>query len=272
MKAIKNDTKKVFKKLGTCSRTYFYLLNREFGYQKETEELAADVFAGGIMKEGHQCGLLTGSTLAVGAEAFRRKNDRSIAIGLAITATQHLTKSFSNRANSINCRDITHTDLTSKLGLVKLILFKARTCMRLAENWTLEAIQSATEGLSDEQTELNQLPISCASEVANKMGATDEEMVMVAGLAGGLGLSGNACGALSAAIWMNTLDYCRNHIGKPAYPNPKATNTLKVFKQATDAEFLCSKITGKCFKTIDDHTEFIKNGGCNNLINVLAQS
>ena len=49
------DTNKVFRKLGTCSRTFFYLLNREFGYTRETEEHAADPFAGGIMQKGHQC-------------------------------------------------------------------------------------------------------------------------------------------------------------------------------------------------------------------------
>ncbi len=47
-KTIKRDTKKVFRKLGTCSRTFFYILNREFGYLKETEEYAADPLAGGI--------------------------------------------------------------------------------------------------------------------------------------------------------------------------------------------------------------------------------
>ena len=54
-------------------------------------------------------------------------------------------------------------------------------------------------------TDLPNVPISCASEVAKRMGASDEEMVMVAGFAGGIGLSGNACGALAAAVWMNTL-------------------------------------------------------------------
>jgi hypothetical protein len=41
------------------------------------------------------------------------------------------------------------------------------------------------------------------------MGASDEEMVLVAGFAGGMGLSDNACGALGAAIWMNTLAWNR---------------------------------------------------------------
>ena len=31
-------------------------------------------------------------------------------------------------------------------------------------------------------------------------------------------------------------------------------------------------VTGKCFKKIDEHTEFIKNGGCDKLIKVLADT
>ena len=53
-----NDTKKVFKELGTCSRTFFHLLNREFGNQLETEEQAADPLAGGIMQKGQHHGSL----------------------------------------------------------------------------------------------------------------------------------------------------------------------------------------------------------------------
>jgi hypothetical protein len=276
MKAIKQDTKKVFGKLGTCSRTFCYLLNREFGYLKETEERAADPLAGGIMTRGHQCGMLWGSSLAAGAESFRRHNDRGQAIAGAITATQHLVESFSKRTQSVNCRDVSGYDLTNKFDMMKMIvkflLHIDRYCFDLAEQWAPEAIQSATIGLSLKQTNLPQLPVSCASEVAKKMGASDEEMVMVAGFAGGLGLSGNACGALSAAIWIKTLAWCRKQPGKPAFKNPMAKNTLKVFYGATDSKFLCHEISGQCFKTIGDHTEFIKNGGCDKLIDTLARS
>ena len=57
-KTAHQDTKKIFLKLGTCSRTFFYILNRKFGYPSETEERAADPLAGGLMQTGHQCGML----------------------------------------------------------------------------------------------------------------------------------------------------------------------------------------------------------------------
>ena len=278
-KTIPQDTKKVFLKCGTCSRTFCYLLNREFGHTKEDEERAADPMAGGLMQTGHQCGMLWGAALAVGAESFRRHNDRGQAIAIAITATQHLMESFSKTAKSVNCRDIIGYDLTNKSELEKFMKtafadILNSPCLNLAEKWAPEAIQSAEEGLSHKQTDVPQQPISCASEVVKKMGASDEEMVMVAGFAGGLGLSGNACGALSAAIWMNTLAWCRKHPGEspPYFNNPNTAKTLEAFYRATDSEILCHKITGQCFKTIGDHTEFIKHGGCHKLINVLARS
>ncbi len=276
-KTISIDTKKVFWEKGTCSCTFFYLLNREFGYTKENEERASDPLAGGLMQTGHQCGMLWGSALAVGAESFRRHNDRGQAIAVAITATQNLMESFSKRTKTVNCRDIT-CDFYNKFDIVKLMLktlpggYSNFICMNLAEKWAPEAIQSAKEGLSDKQTDLPQLPISCASEVAKKMGASDEEMVMVAGFAGGMGLSGSACGALGAAIWMNTLTWCRKHPGKSGYLNPGANEILKAFYGATGSKILCHEICGQHFQTIDDHTEFIKNGGCNKLINILARS
>jgi hypothetical protein len=272
------DTKKVFLKCGACSHTYFYLLNREFGTPKESEERASDPLAGGLMC-GQQCGMLWGSALGVGAESFRRHNEHGQAIATAITTTQQLMESFSKRAKSVNCRDIVGFDFSDTFGLVKFILkafihggLTNSDCFNLAEKWAPEAIQTATEGLSFQQTDLPRLPMSCAIEVAQKMGATEEEMVTVAGFGGGLGLSGNACGALGAAIWMNTLAWCRKHPGEtpPSFNKENTSKILKAFNDVTGSEILCHKIAGQRFKTINEHTEFIKNGGCDKLINILA--
>ena len=277
-KTSKNDAKKVFRKLGTCSRTFYYLLNREFDHLNETEERASDPLAGGIMQKGQQCGMLWGATLAVGTESYRRCNDRDQAIGLAIKATQHLTESFSKRADTVNCRDITKCDMDSFLGKAKFMIkialkgMENSTCFILAENWAPEAINSAIKGLEIHQSDLPQHALSCASEVARKMGASDEEMVAVAGFSGGLGLSGNACGALSAAIWKNSLVWSRTHPGKSTWSNRNAKDTLKAFNAETDSEMLCHKICGQRFETIEDHSAFIKNGGCSRLMNILSAS
>ncbi|MES0488410.1 MAG: C-GCAxxG-C-C family (seleno)protein [Leptospirales bacterium] len=271
---IKNDAKKIFLKKGTCSHAFFHILNREFGHVQEQAESASDHLAGGILRQGYQCGMLWGATLAAGAEAFRRSDSLNSAIGLALTATQHIVESFSKRTKTVECSDITEADFKNPLSIAKyLVTGKALGCYKLSEKWAPEAIEAATKGLSTQKSNLPKTCISCASEVARKMGASDEEIVMVAGFAGGLGLNGNACGALSAAIWMRSLKTLKeqNKI-KSGFRNPEADRILKTFQGVTDYEMLCSEITGKNFKTIDEHTEYIKNGGCAKLIDALAGS
>jgi hypothetical protein len=271
MKARKSDTKKKFWSKGPCSTALFFILNREYGYPKPAEEYAADPFGGGIMQRGYQCGMLWGASLAVGAEAWRRYPDHGQSVAAAITATQHLMESFYSRKKTVNCRDITLFDTTTKWGMAKFFLTgKPIGCMNLAGVWVPEAIRAANTGFSSEQKDLPEISMSCATEVAKKMGATNEEMVTVAGFAGGLGLSGNACGALSAAIWMKTLAICKKHPGNPPYPNTDVIKIQETFREFTNNEFQCRKICGRTFKTISDHTEFIKNGGCKNLIDLLA--
>jgi hypothetical protein len=104
------------------------------------------------------------------------------------------------------------------------------------------------------------------------MGASEEEVLMVAGFAGGLGLSGSGCGALAAAVWMNALIHNRKQTGKSAGFDPGTDLTLKAFYEETDYEIECNKICGRRFETLDEHSEFLKNGGCKKLINVLAET
>ncbi len=52
-KTVKLKAKRAFIKQGTCSRTFFYLLSREFGNLKEEEGQALDPLAGGILQQGY---------------------------------------------------------------------------------------------------------------------------------------------------------------------------------------------------------------------------
>ena len=224
------------------------------------------------MRLGYQCGMLWGSSLAVGAESFRRYDNPDKAMAVAISTTQHIMKSYKNRLNTIECAEVTECDFNSKISMAKYMLTgKFLSCFKLAEGWAPDALQAAKEGLLDEQSDYPQSTLNCATEVVKKMGGSDEQAVMVAGFAGGLGLSGSGCGALAAAIWMSTFKWCGKNSGKSGYPNQNATKTLENFYKATDYEAQCHKICGRRFETIDEHTEFIKNGGCEKLINALAQ-
>ena len=275
----KLNPRKVFWKCGFCSQTMFHLLNYEFDNHKEVEERASGLLAGGIAQKGYQCGMLWGGALAVGVESFHRYNDHNQAIAAAITASKNLVESFTKRTKTVNCRDISGVDWKNKLEfaiyMVKTILrgFIFNPCFNLIVKWTPEAIQASNRGLSENPSQHDQACFSCASEVVKKMGANDEEAVTVAGFAGGIGLSGNACGALSAVIWYKMLDWHKKHPGKTPsfFNNQEVKKILRAFYIETDSEIICNKICGQHFKTIDEHSQYLKNGGCEKLINALAK-
>jgi hypothetical protein len=209
--------------------------------------------------------------MAVGAESFRRNGNTDRALATTIQATQHIMKSFAKRTGSIECEEITQCDFTNKKSFLKFMLSgKFVICFKLAGKWAPEALQAAREGLSSNGTDLPQEAKSCASEVVRLMGGSEEDMALVAGFAGGLGLSGNGCGALAAAVWRNALIHNRNNPGKPTPYDPESNDTLKVFYEETDYEMMCDKICGKRFSSLEEHSLFLKNGGCEKLIAVLA--
>lgn len=255
------------------------MLDREFGSEFDVHERALSRLAGGIANRGHQCGMLWGATMAVGAEAGRRCDDSDEAVGLALAAARGVLTSFRDRTQTVDCREITGRRLDTIRGMAGLMLDTFRKgmdksqCFVLAEDWTPEALDAAHDGLSA-LPEHERPPRSCASVVVEKMGGTKDEAVMVAGFGGGLGLTGGGCGALAAAMWMKGLQWCRAHPGKTPGPwtDTGDKNTLVAFTRATGGEFSCRAICGRTFDSVDDHAEFVDDGGCGPLIDALVQS
>jgi C_GCAxxG_C_C family probable redox protein len=269
----------VFWKRGACSNAMFHLLNHEFGQNLPLEEKASDMLAGGIAQRGHQCGMLWGAALAAGSEAGRIHSDKNQAIAAAVNASKALNASFQQRTGTLNCRDITHVDWQDRLDRNVYILktiargFIYSPCFNLMSHWTPEAVAAAKAGLT-ETTNCTEPCKSCATEVVKKMGASEEESVMVAGFAGGLGLSGEGCGALSAAIWYKMLDWGRKNPGKKPsmFNNPEAKKVLEAFVAVTGGEMNCKVICNRKFSSAEEHSEFIRKGGCRIIIETLAVS
>ncbi len=280
----KSENKKLnprmeFWRRGACSNAMFHILNHEFKNSKLKEEKAADMLAGGIAQKGHQCGMLWGGALAIGTEAYRRFDDKNKAAAVAINATKKLVVSFEQRTHSVNCRDIAKVDWENKfqfrIYMLKTIArgFIFSPCFNLIVKWSPEAIRATSEGLS-ETVPIAQPCVNCASELVKKMGATDEESTMVAGFAGGIGLSGNACGALGAAVWYRMLEWAKNNPDTPPsmFNNPTAKNVIQAFYLKTDSRVLCKDICNRSFNTIDEHSEYIKSGGCKELISTMVHA
>ena len=219
--------------------------------------------------------MLWGSALAAGAEAHRRHADRGEAIGAALATTRRLVASFTERTGSANCRDVTAADFEARLGTLRYVLGGgAWRCFQLAAAWAPEAIRIAAEGPSQAPAAPPPPAASCASEVALRKGAPAQQVVMVAGLAGGLGLGGQACGALGAAVWLDSLAWSEAHPErkKELHDNPRAARTVAAFEAVTGGEFQCPRIAGRRFATVEEHTAFVQSGGCGALIEALGRT
>jgi hypothetical protein len=239
----------------------------------EFEERAADPLAGGIM-HGYQCGMIWGAALAAGAQAYRVLGPGPQAEAAAVLAAQRVVESYRSVNKYINCRQVTELDMTkpSTRMMIRFILKGGiGKCFGGTARYAPLAFDDITAVLSDGQIEVPSAPVSCAALLAQKKGAPEMHQVMAAGFAGGIGLSGGACGALGAAIWIDGMNLLKEG-GKMSYKAPHVLDTIERFIKCTDYEFECSKIVGRKFEGIGDHASYLRDGGCLKIIEVLATS
>ena len=234
--------------------------------------------AGGIMGQGYQCGMLWGAALAAGAQAYRLLGPGPQAEAEALITSQRLVESFRARNKEINCGDIVQLNWKS-LSQRQLLKFFLRGgpigCFRMAANYAQAAYNEINTPFSEKHIEVPSNPVSCTAVLARKMGVSDLHAVMAAGFAGGIGLSGGACGALGAAIWIIFMRLGKDGGGKisygdPGYDNPIALAAIERFLESADYEFECSKIVGRKFEDVVDHASYLRDGGCSKIIEALA--
>ena len=237
----------------------------------KVEEHASAPLAGGIMQHGYQCGMIWGATLAAGAQAYRLFGPGPQAETQAIRAAQKLVGSFHASKNTINCFEITDNRMQTSTQILKFLLKGGPIgCFRMAARYAPEALSDINAAFSETHFEPPSPPVSCSALLAKKLGVSDMHVVMAAGLAGGIGLCGGACGALGAAIWITGINSIKEDNGKIDFKNPKALDVIEKFIKCTNYSFECSKIVGRRFENIVDHADYLKEGGCSKIIEVLA--
>src|SRR5512147_1272710 len=185
------------------------VVDRSFDRLMKLEERAVMPLAGGIMGNGYQCGMLWGGALAAGAQAYRLYGSGPHAEAEAVIASQSLVEAFRVRAKEINCAEITEMEwktISKRQMAAQVVKFFVKGgpigCFRLAADYAQIAFDEIHATLTEKHVEALSSPVSCATMLARKLGVSDLHAVMAAGLAGGIGLSGGACGALGAAIWI----------------------------------------------------------------------
>jgi hypothetical protein len=258
---------------GTCSETMCHTINCAFNNSSKPEENAVMPHAGGIMQYGYQCGMLWGAVLAAGAEAYRRYGGAPETEARAVMAARDLVNLFQAQNNGhINCLEITDIDKSSSVAKqILYFLVKGGTigCVRRCNRFAGAAVRTIDEALSRQIRVSGSSCSNCASMLAGRLGFSGRHAVMAAGLAGGIGLCGGACGALGAAIWLLSMRHFQA-IGKREYKYPKARKVMEKFLKVSGFLYECREITGQLFEDGKDHADFLRNGGCGKIIDFLA--
>jgi len=252
------------------------VVDRSFDHPLKLEESAVGSLAGGIANHGYQCGMIWGATLAAGAQSHRLLGSGPQAETEAVRAAQKIVESFRARTNNeINCLEITDLNFQGKHKLLPILKFFVKGgpigCFRMAAGYAPEAFSAIDITLSEKHAEVPTAPVSCATMLAQTMGASDMHTVMAAGFAGGIGLSGGACGALGTAIWIIGMSGRKEGVETKVINSRIADTIDRFLKNAADFKFECSEIVGRRFENIDDHAEYLRNGGCSRIIEVLAK-
>jgi hypothetical protein len=263
-----------FARHGTCSETLFNVVDRAFGHPLPIEEHASAPLAGGIMAHGHQCGQVWGASLAAGAEAYRQLGAGPKAEVAAVVATRRAVEAFRSLYHSIDCAEITGVDMSSGSAAEVVRYFRNNgvRCFRMAAQFAPVAFSQIDVALGEDPGTPPEPPVSCSSEIARRLGGSDMHVVMAAGFAGGVGLSGDACGALAAAVWMLDMDVRRRGTGKAGWGNPEISALIGRFADWSESGLLCSRIAGRTFADVSDHAAYLRAGGCAELLDLLAAS
>jgi hypothetical protein len=252
------------------------VVDSSYDQPMKLEEKASAPLAGGIMNQGYQCGMLWGAALAAGAESYRRFGPGAQAEKAAIVSAQRCIESFKCHTNDeINCgeiSDVTKIDIEDSGAMFKYMLTGGPIrCFRLSARYAPDAFGSIEDGLAENEQDVPTAPVSCAALLARKMGVSDMQATMAAGFAGGIGLSGEACGALAAAIWITAMKPQEDGVSKMEYfNNPEYSEVIERFLESSDYEFECSAIVGRKFEDVTDHAAYLREGGCAKIIDALA--
>jgi Putative redox-active protein (C_GCAxxG_C_C) len=239
----------------------------------ELEQRAAAPLAGGLMR-GYQCGMIWGAALAGGAQATRILGNGPQAEAGAIITAQRIVDSFRAQNKAIDCSEITGIDISApKPQAILWFLAKTAargTCFGMAARYAKVAFRVINATSSEMHIEALPAPVSCSAMLAQRMGASDLHTVMAAGLAGGIGLSGGACGALGAAMWIIGMKTIKEGADKIGLVPPAALDAIERFANCTSNEFECSKIVGRQFESVSEHASYLRAGGCAKIIEALA--
>jgi len=272
-----------------CAEASLTTQMRGYGLAEPAYEQAVHAFSGGVLHQGHACGLLTGAVVAAGFAARERFAEAPRRCAAALHAAIGLASAYQDLAGSLECRAITGVSLREPAGALRyLAARKDRLCGRLHAEWQARARAVTDEALAE--FEASAAPGSCANcavrtvrALAPALGLPEDAAPLVAGLAGGVGLRGGVCGALTAGIfaWFAGQRLARAPRRRDSRTRRLLAGLAGTGERAAAAPLhqalverfgsdRCATIAGRSFRDPDDHHRFIAAGGCAEVVRFVA--
>jgi len=255
------------------------VLGRAYNNPLDFEEQASLPFVGGIRQHGYQCGQIWGASLAAGARVYQQKGAGVDSEMRSVKISSSLVEVFREGNGEVNCHEITTLNKDSTgFDMAKYFLLKGGSigCFRMASHYAPLAYDAIEENLKEADSNASDQPFSCTALLAKKAGANEKHQTMAAGLAGGIGLCGEACGALGTAVWIKAMQAKQQNPEIDLWGDKDFSQDfetlVEVFLEASDYEFECANIVGRKFKDVEDHGDHLKQGGCSRIIDALADN
>lgn len=279
--------KKEFMKRFSCSETMLTLLDKAEGKERKIYEEAADPLNGGFLAEMDGiCGVLWGGVLAAGIRAAEKIDDPVKAADKAMEASLAVLETYRASGDPMDCDKITGMQ---EWNLMK---FMSLGNMDICQGHMVDFVPKFHQRInvvldSDTAAERETHERNCAMEAYERavkaLSLTEyTDPVIVAGLAGGIAMSGNVCGALAATVYAMAIKYFTDR-NKPKHSkfrsNLQGMNIANGWikpMQKLSSSFQneikgkkCSDITGQTFPSSTDLSAFLQEGNCNRVLDKL---
>ncbi len=268
-----------FTRCTSCSETMFTVLNRAAGLELLVPEQAAHPLSGGVLMRGRACGLLWGSALAAGARAKERLEPAQAA-NAALAAAVVLAREFPARFGSALCSELTGKSLETTSGrLGYAFSVEPGNCVKRAIEWAPLA-----DGIMDrELRHPAEVKENCACKIVAGLRETAGEPgegleTLASPLAGGLGLSGDVCAAVTVPVLVFGLRFYEEATKRDsrskgiarelglARSHGSAAKSLAWRIEEEFGSISCRKIGGARFADASEHGHYVAVGGCDEVI------
>ncbi len=274
----------------SCSEATLTILNAAAGLGwKELEEASDPLCAGLVAEMDGACGMLWGASLAAGVRARARIPDPAAAQEAVLEASRLAVDAFRNAGHPMNCAQITGLErwnfprymLKGDLGVcTRLIAGNARRLHELID----QVMDAQRPGGTS--APCRNCAIEAYEQVCRSIGFPSDDVGIVAGgFAGGLGLSGNACGALAAAILAVSMKYFTER-SRPKHSMIRSDlqgffvgigwmrPSMEIARRFR-AKFpgkTCASITGRTFASARELSDHLEDGNCSQVLEEVASS